>query len=211
MTAAVESFRAAPQAPLRERIVAAAIHLTSTFGWTAVTMSQLAGLTGVSRQTVYNEIGTKPDLADAMVQSELARFLAAMTGAFDAHPGDVVAALRAAVERVLELAQDNPLIQAVASATHGADTELLPLLTTRSAELLATAGAAVDGLLRPRRPRLPERQRADVVDVVVRTVLSHVMQPGRTPAETAEAVAWIAGAALGPERPGQGGTRRSRP
>lgn len=210
MTGAVGSFRAAPQAPLRERLVAAAIHLTSTSGWTSVTMARLAHLTGVSRQTVYNEIGTKPELAEAMVQSELTRFLAAMTDAFDAHPDDVVAALRAAVTRVLELAHDNPLIQAVASATHGADTELLPLLTTRSADLLATAGAVVDALLRPRRPRLDDRQRADVVDVVVRTVLSHVMQPTRTPAATAEAVAWIAGAALGPERPGRGGTRRSR-
>lgn len=209
MTAAVGSFRAAPQAPLRERLVAAAIHLTSTSGWTSVTMARLAHLTGVSRQTVYNEIGTKPELAEAMVQAELARFLAAMTGAFEEHPDDVVAALRAAVTGVLELAHDNPLIQAVASATHGADTELLPLLTTRSADLLATAGAAVDGLLRPRRPRLADRRRADVVDVVVRTVLSHVMQPTRTPAATAEAVAWIAGAALGPERPGRGGTRRS--
>ena len=210
MTAAVESFRAAPLAPLRERIVAAAIHLTSQSGWTSATMARLADLTGVSRQTVYNEIGTRPELAEAMVQSELARFLAAMTAAFESHPDDVVAALQAAVEAVLDLAHDNPLIQAVASATHGADTALLPLLTTRSADLLTTAGLAADGLLRPRRPRLPARQRADVVDVVVRTVLSHVMHPTRTPAETAASIAWIAGAALGPERPGRSGTRRSR-
>ena len=53
-------------------------------------MARLAQAVGVSRQTVYNEIGTKNALAEAMILSELDRFLAVVTGAFDDHPEDLV-------------------------------------------------------------------------------------------------------------------------
>ena len=82
MTAAVST-------PLRQRIVAAAVELTTTQGWAHVTMSRLAERVGVSRQTVYNEIGTKPALAEAMILAELDRFLAAVESAFDRHPDDL--------------------------------------------------------------------------------------------------------------------------
>ncbi len=106
-------------------------------------MSRLAERVGVSRQTVYNEIGTKPALAEAMILSELERFLAAVESAFDRHPDDLPEAIRAAAGGVLELAQDNRLLHAVVSATHGADTELLPLLTTHAESLLAAAKLVV--------------------------------------------------------------------
>ena len=106
-------------------------------------MARLADVVGVSRQTVYNEIGSKPQLAEAMILRELDRFLELVTVAFDAHPTDLVAAIRDASCAVLEASQDNPLLQAIVSATHGADTELLPLLTTHAGALLSTAKAVV--------------------------------------------------------------------
>ena len=51
----------------RDRIVAAAVELTTTSGWASVTMSRLAAAAGVSRQTVYNEVGSKPALAETMI------------------------------------------------------------------------------------------------------------------------------------------------
>ena len=47
-------------------------------------MARLAEEVGVSRQTVYNEVGTKPGLAEAMILSELDRFLGVVNRAFDA-------------------------------------------------------------------------------------------------------------------------------
>jgi AcrR family transcriptional regulator len=55
--------------PLRARIVAAAAVLTTETGWSEVTMARLAERVGVSRQTVYNEIGSKPALAEAMIRA----------------------------------------------------------------------------------------------------------------------------------------------
>ncbi|WP_372728758.1 TetR family transcriptional regulator [Nocardioides sp.] len=182
---------------LRERIVRAAVVLATDEGWARVTMARLADEVGVSRQTVYNEIGSKSGLAEAMILHELDRFLRVVNDAFDAHPDHLVTALRAAVEAVLELSQDNSLLHAVVSATHGADTELLPLLTTHSESLLTAAKGVIGDRLEPYRLTIEPGHLDAAIDMVVRVVLSHVMQPTASPADTAADIAWIATRVLG--------------
>ena len=155
-------------------------------------MAAIAAQVGVSRQTVYNEIGTKNALAEAMILAELEQFLVRVTSAFDEHRDDVVAAIEAATCSVLEHAQDNLLLHAVVSATHGADTELLPLLTTHSSALLEVAKDVVTKRVGGYRLALTPGELDGAIDVVVRVVLSHVMAPSGTPAETATDMAFIA-------------------
>jgi AcrR family transcriptional regulator len=177
---------------MRDRVVGAAVRLTSEVGWSQVTMARLADVVGVSRQTVYNEIGTKPRLAEAMILAELEHFLAVVQLAFDDHPDDLVAAIRAASRTVLENAQDNHLLHAVVSATHGADTELLPLLTTHAQSLLVAAKSVIADRIAPYGVPLDTQRLDAAIDMVVRVVLSHVMQPSGPPAATADDIAWIA-------------------
>ena len=180
----------------RERIVAEAAVLPTGAGWAGVTMAKLADRVGVSRQTGYNEVGGKEQLAVAMILGELDRFLSLVTEAFDAHPDDLLAAIREACTGVLHLAQVNHLLKAVVRATHGADTALLPLLTTHSESLLTAAKDVVrDRVLYYHLPMTDERLDA-AIDAVVRVVLSHVMQPSASPEETAEDIAWIASRVL---------------
>ena len=185
---------------MRERVVEAGVALTLEAGWARVTMGTVADRVGVSRQTVYNEVGTKAGLAEAMILHELDRFLGVVTLAFDAHPAGepeaLVEAIRAAAAGVLELAQDNPLLHAVVSATHGADTELLPLLTTHAESLLSAAKLVVAERIAPYDVALDGRHLEAAIDVVVRVVLSHVMQPSGSPADTADDIAWIAARVL---------------
>jgi len=181
----------------RQPIITAAIELTARSGWPAVTMARLAEVVGVSRQTVYNEIGSKAALAEAMVSHELGRFLAVVDAAFDRHRTDLVEAMYDAVRAVLELAEDNVLLRAIASTAYGAASELLPLLTTRAGSLLAQAKAMLTVRVLAYRPALTEEQVAVVIDLVVRAVLSHVVQPSDTPARTADALAWVAARVLG--------------
>ena len=182
---------AAVSISMRQRIVAAAVELTTTSGWAQVTMSRLAERVGVSRQTVYNEIGTKNALAEAMILGELENFLAVVTHAFDTHSRDLPEAIEAAILGVLELAQDNTLLRAVVSATHGADTELLPLLTTHSTQLLELAKVVVGERVGAYRLDLTPRELDGAIDMVVRVVLSHVMQPSGTPARTAATLGFV--------------------
>ena len=181
---------------LRDRIVVAAVDLTSDLGWSQVTMAKLAERVGVSRQTVYNEVGGKPALAEAMILAELDRFLGVVTDAFDRHPSDLVEAISEAATGVLELARGNALLHAVVSATHGADTELLPLLTTHAESLLAAAKVVVADRVAPYEIDLDARHLDAAIDMVVRVVLSHVMQPSGDPAETAADIAWVSARVL---------------
>lgn len=160
-------------------------------------MSHLAEVVGVSRQTIYNEVGTKPALAEAMIHSELTRFLAVVEEAFDAHPGDVGDAIETAVRGVLELAEGNTLLHAIVSATHGADTELLPLLTTQADELIAAASFVMGHRLAGYPLSCPPHEQAAAIDVIVRVVLSHVMQPGAAPEITGAGVGAMARRMLG--------------
>jgi AcrR family transcriptional regulator len=181
---------------MRERVVEAAVALTSEVGWARVTMGSIADRVGVSRQTVYNEMGSKAGLAEAMILHELDRFLGVVSLAFDANPDDLVEAIREASRAVLTLAQDNQLLHAVVSATHGADTELLPLLTTHAESLLAAAKIVVADRIEPYRLGMDEAHLEAAIDMVVRVVLSHVMQPSGPPERTADDIAWISARVL---------------
>ena len=181
---------------MNERVVAAAAELTCEVGWANVTMGKLAERVGVSRQTVYNEMGSKPALAEAMVLRELATFLAAVERAFDLHPDDLVAAISAAVTDVLVEAERNALLQAVVSSAYGAESELLPLLTTESDALVHTAHDVVAARLAAYDVAVDAAHLDAAIDMVVRTVLSHVVHPSGRPAEVGEGIAWLAGRAL---------------
>lgn len=188
--------RKLPEAPIRERLIVAAIDFTVSHGWAELTMAKLANLVGVSRQTVYNELGKKPQLAQAMVLHELARFLNRVDEAFVNEPDDVIRAVELAARSALELGEKSPLLRAVLTARQGAESDLLPLLTTHSSAILDTARVMItEHVLTYNLPL--ERNRLDtLIDMVVRLVLSHIMQPGGSPKETASAIAWIAAQVL---------------
>jgi AcrR family transcriptional regulator len=183
---------AAAQVSHRDRLVTAAARFTAENGWAGLTMAKLADLVGVSRQTVYNEIGGKPQLAEAMVLRELELFLQVVDSAFHDNPDDLVGAIEAAAFRVLELASTDPLLHAILSSSQGAESELLPLLTTNSEPLLGAAGQMIREHIASYEVPLEEPRVEVLIDMVVRLVLSHVMQPTAQPAETAETIAWIA-------------------
>jgi AcrR family transcriptional regulator len=183
---------ASPRVTHRERLLAAAARFTSEHGWGELTMAKLADLVGVSRQTVYNELGGKPQLAEAMVLRELELFLDVVDSAFQDNPDDLVRAIEAAAFRVLDLARTDPLLHAILSSSQGADSELLPLLTTNSEPLLGAAGQMIRERVATYDVGIEEHRVEVLIDMVVRLVLSHVMQPTASPAETAETIAWIA-------------------
>jgi hypothetical protein len=133
-----------------------------------------------------------------MILHELERFLAVVDAAFDAHPDDLVAAIEAATLDVLTVARGNQLLHAVVSATHGADTDLLPLLTTHSHSLLTVAKTVIIERLPPYDVRLDAEHLEAAIDMVVRVVLSHVMQPTASPDSTARNLAWISARVLQP-------------
>ena len=189
-------------APVRDRLLDAAASITCDSGWADVTMAKVAGLAGVSRQTVYNEHGSKQALGQAMVLRELERFLQVVARELDTND-DLVEAIRATTEQVLRMARDNPLLHAVLASAHsvsagtrpGSDNDLLPFLTTDAEPLLGAAKSVIAERIPGRFPDidLPPARLDATIDAIVRLVLSHVVQPSGDAARTADDLAWIVG------------------
>jgi AcrR family transcriptional regulator len=154
---------------MRAHIVQAAIDLTITDGWSAVTMEKIARTTGVSRQTVYNEIGGKSQLAQAMVDHELTGFLIHVQEAFVQHH-DPIDALRDAARRVLAHGEHHPLLGVIVA---GGAADLLPLLTVNAQGIHTIAKHALI-------IHLNETVFANddaLIDLIVRMVLSYLTLP----------------------------------
>ncbi|MGN9808458.1 TetR family transcriptional regulator [Micromonospora sp. BQ11] len=175
--------------PVRDGIVAAARALTVAHGWDGVRMGAVATTAGVSRQTVYNEFGTKAGLAEALARHEVDRFVGDVRAALGAHGTDVRAGAYAAIRHTLTQAADNPLIKAILTSARGGSDELLPYLTTRADLVLTEASRALlewaDGLL----PGADPAALAFAADSTVRLVVSHIVLPQAPVDQTAHALA----------------------
>lgn len=187
------SFRSDVRSLLRDRLLDAAQEITVAKSWSDVTMARIAELGGVSRQTVYNEFGSKPELAGELVMRELGRFLEVVRLQIFTQ-ADVIEGIRGACTDALTMAETNPLLRAVISSVHQRENDLIPLLTTESQGVIDAAKLIVSGALREKHPDLtiPDEQLEYAVEAVVRLVLSHVMRPSYTPAEAADQITWIA-------------------
>jgi AcrR family transcriptional regulator len=176
----------------RDIIVDAARALTVATGWEGVRMGAVAHAAGVSRQTVYNEFGSKAGLAEALARREVDRFVGAVRTILHAHGDDVHAAAHATISHTLTEAAGDPLIKAVLTSSRGGSDDLLPYLTTRS-DLVLTE--ATDALLEWADTVLPGADRAAVAfatDSVVRLVISHIVLPTAPVERTAAALADLA-------------------
>ncbi|WP_405092850.1 TetR family transcriptional regulator [Micromonospora sp. NBC_01392] len=176
----------------RDAIVEAARAQTVACGWDGVRMGAVARAAGVSRQTVYNEFGTKAGLAEALARREVDRFVGDVRAALGEHGADVRAAAYAAIRRTLAAAADNPLVKAILTSARGGSDELLPYLTTRSELVLTESTAALLEWAGCHLPDADPAALAFAADSVVRLVVSHIVLPRAPVDETAGKLADLA-------------------
>ena len=174
---------------LRERVLDAVGELLRDRSWAQVTMTDVAESAGVSRQTLYNTFGSRPELAEAYVGREAEQFLAAVDAAVRTHAAEPRAALAAALEIFLAAAGEHPLVRAITS-TDGSE-ELLPLVTTRGGPLIQLVTEHLTDLLVDTWPRLEREDAALVADALGRLAISYAALPSGGPAETANGIARV--------------------
>jgi AcrR family transcriptional regulator len=169
----------------RDALLDAAWDAVVAGDWQRTRMADVAAVAGVSRQTLYNEFGTKDALARALTLRETARFLDGVRDAVEeAGPAAPHESVRSAVEYTVGAAGDNPLLKAVLTDDAG----LLPLLTTRGEPIIALARDHMFGVLTERWPELPDADLALVAETVTRLTISYLVAPADHDA-SAEAVA----------------------
>src|SRR5271154_5080105 len=118
----------------RDALLDAAYDVVVAGNWQSARMLDVAGAAGVSRQTLYNEFGSKDSLAQALAMREAQRFIDGTNRFLDEmNPGAPMDAVAGATEWTLREASDNPLLKAVLTDN---TSELLPFLTTRGDAIL---------------------------------------------------------------------------
>ena len=189
--AATQSYAVAARELLRSRLLEAVASLLRERAWADVTMAQVARAAGVSRQTVYNEFGSRPELAQAYVLWEADRFLASVDDAVRGHLDDPVRAVSAAFETFLAAAHDHPLVRALVTAD-GAQ-ELLPLITTQGQPLHDRATSALAASFQEHWSQVGRADAHLLADAVVRLAISHAAMPAGSSQLTARSLGRLFG------------------
>ncbi|WP_354697950.1 TetR family transcriptional regulator [Paraconexibacter sp. AEG42_29] len=181
------SFAEATRELLRTRVLDGADDLLRERTWSAISMADIAKAGGVSRQTVYNEFGSREAFAQEYVLREADRFVTAVRDCVLEHSGDARTAVEAAFRLFLEAAAERPLIRAIAGGD-GSD-GLLALVTTDGGPVLGIATTRLALVMHEGWPQAPAPDTQLLAETVVRLAISHAALPTADPEQTAAAVA----------------------
>ena len=177
---------------LRETLFGAARDALEQGSWSEITMGDIAGAAGVSRQTLYKEFGSRDEFAQAFVIHEGERFLDAVEAAVREHLDDPRAAVGAALEVFLRSAGEDPLVRIMLSddGTGG----MLPFVTTQGMPVVHWATARLTATIEEGWPQAPPEKVRLLAESLVRLAISYITAPSETP----ETTATRAGELLGP-------------
>jgi AcrR family transcriptional regulator len=160
------------QASLRSSIIDAVDSLVRGRGWSATTMSDVAAAAGVSRQSVYNEFGTRQQLVQAYVLREIEALMTAVEVHVRAHHDDARTALAGAFTLFLDLASDEPLVQVIVAGAEGG--ELIRMLTSVG---LGVASERIASLIEEVWPQAGRADAELVAASLARLAISHALVP----------------------------------
>lgn len=176
---------------LRETLFDAASELIAKSSWAQVRMADVAKAAGVSRQTMYNEFGSRQGFAQAFVLHEAEMFLTGVQEAIAAHADDPRAALAAALRVFLKSAAEEPLVVSIASGEAGDG--LLPLVTNQAGPVLGFATEQLSTFLAQTWPQVPEYAVRLVAENMVRLGISHAASATAAAETTAAGLAELFG------------------
>ncbi|MER6121514.1 helix-turn-helix domain-containing protein [Streptomyces sp. NPDC001795] len=159
----------------RESLLDAAYTALARRPWSAVRMVDVAAVAGVSRQTLYNEFGSKEGLARALVRREADSYLSGVERALAAH-ADPRDRLAAAAEWTASAARDNALVRAMLT---GCWSERLPTPTLSAVPSSSAVPAQ-------RRADGPLPSPSDFVGLVRDRAVAAVAVPGMAKADVME-------------------------
>jgi AcrR family transcriptional regulator len=170
----------------RDALLDAAYDVVVAGNWQAARMLDVAATAGVSRQTLYNEFGSKDGFAQALAMREAQRFIDGTNRCLDelnpTAPADAVAA---ATEWTIREASDNPLLKAVLTDD---TSELLPFLTTRGDAIINAARSNIETYWRAHWPDIAADDVALAAETVARLTVSYLVLPSDGPDGSAEAI-----------------------
>lgn len=155
------------------RILDATIEALARHGLTRLTLEDVAGLAGVSRQTVYRYFGNRDALISATILREEGQLIAKMAAATEGH-AELRSALEAAIGTALREARAHPLLDRILETEPEA---LLPYLAMGTGPVLSAATPVVRDLLARYLPDHSDAELARVSEATTRLIVSYAISP----------------------------------
>ncbi len=143
--------------------------------WSAITLSDVARTAGVSRQTIYNEFGSRQGLAKAYALRLADRLVDAIDTSITSNVGDVYGAFLAGFRDFFMASAADPLVISLLSGEAKAD--LLQIITTDSGPILSHCSQRLTDAFAESWVRPGPEDAGVLARAIVRLAMSYVSMP----------------------------------
>jgi AcrR family transcriptional regulator len=160
---------------LRDSVLDAMRDQLLTRDWSAITLSDVARAAGISRQTIYNEFGSRQGLAQGYALRLADRLVDSVHAALEANVGNVYEALLDGFRSFFAESASDPLVISLLSGV--AKPDLLQLITTDSAPIINRASDRLMLAFTHTWVAASDEDAGVLARAIVRLALSYVSMP----------------------------------
>jgi AcrR family transcriptional regulator len=160
---------------LRDMVLDAMHDLLLNSDWSSITLSDVAKAAGVSRQTIYNEFGSRQGLAQGYALRLADRLVDAVGDAVDNNVGQVHTAFHEGFRSFFTESAADPLV--ISLLTGAAKPDLLQIITTDSAPIITRASAKLTEIFLNSWMETTAENAGVLARAIVRLALSYVSMP----------------------------------
>jgi len=168
-------YAEASRALLRDSVLDAMRDLLLTRDWSAITLSDVARAAGISRQTIYNEFGSRQGLAQGYALRLADRLVDTVASALEANVGNFHEAMLQGFRRFFAESAADPLV--ISLLTGVAKPDLLQLITTDSAPIITRASERLVAAFDQTWVAISDDDAGVLSRAIVRLCLSYVSMP----------------------------------
>jgi AcrR family transcriptional regulator len=165
----------ASRALLRDSVLDAMRDLLLTRDWSAVTLADVARAAGISRQTIYNEFGSRQGLAQGYALRLADRLVNAVDEAIYSNVGDIYAAFLQGFRAFFSESAADPLVISLLSGV--AKPDLLQIITTDSAPIITHCSNRLTSSFIHSWVRASDEDSGILARAIVRLAMSYVSMP----------------------------------
>ena len=160
---------------LHDSILDGMRELLVTRDWSSITLSDVARAAGISRQTIYNEFGSRQGLAQGYALRLADRLVDAVDDAIQGNVGDIYAAFLQGFRVFFNESAADPLVISLLTGTSKPD--LLQLITTDSAPIITRCSKRLTATFMHSWVRASEEDAGVLARAIVRLAMSYVSMP----------------------------------
>lgn len=168
-------YAEASPALLRDSVLDAMRELLFTRDWSAVTLADVARAAGVSRQSIYNEFGSRQGLAQGYALRLADRLVDAVGDALDHNVGDIYAAFLEGFRAFFTESAADPLV--ISLLTGVAKPDLLQIITTDSGPIITRCSQRLATTFMHSWVQASEEDVGIIARAIVRLAISYVSMP----------------------------------